>query len=203
MPPPRLASPRRASPRLAAQVSRAEVSPLRCREQSAPTAEASHAAPPPCVRSKSAPAELQLPPDHPPAQPALGCIKRRYAFFVGLAVGVLAPVSSVSYIWRAELSAGVSLGVGHVTNLTNRTFGDLANITWPSESYEQMVRLMPQRTWLAKLTSTPRGLRWVRTGYAYQPPALGTYRRRRAACPQGPAYCTYGVRVPASGVGYV
>ena len=38
----------------------------------------------------------------------------------------------------------------------------------------------------AKLTSTPRGLRWVRTGYAYQPPALGTYRRRRAACPQGP-----------------
>ena len=143
MPPPRLASPRRASPRLAAQVSRAEVSPLRCREQSAPTA-----APPPCVRSKSAPAELQLPPDHPPAQPALGCIKRRYAFFVGLAVGVLAPVSSVSYIWRAELSAGVSLGVGHVTNLTNRTFGDLANITWPSESYEQMVRLIPQRTWL-------------------------------------------------------
>ena len=142
MPPPRLASPRRASPRLAAQVSRAEVSPLRCREQSAPTA-----APPPCVRSKSAPAELQLPPDHPPAQPALGCIKRRYAFFVGLAVGVLAPVSSVSYIWRAELSAGVSLGVGHVTNLTNRTFGDLANITWPSESYEQMVRLIPQQ-WL-------------------------------------------------------
>ena len=96
----------------------------------------------------SAPAELQLPPDHPPAQPALGCIKRRYAFFVGLAVGVLAPVSSVSYIWRAELSAGVSLGVGHVTNLTNRTLGDLANITWPSESYEQMVRLIPQRTWL-------------------------------------------------------
>ena len=162
-------------------MSRAEVSPLRCREQSAPTA-----APPPCVRSKSAPAELQLPPDHPPAQPALGCIKRRYAFFVGLAVGVLAPVSSVSYIWRAELSAGVSLGVGHVTNLTNRTFGDLANITWPSESYEQMVRLMPQRTWLAKLTSTPRGLRWVRRRYAYQPPALGTYRTHRAACPRAP-----------------
>ena len=52
-----------------------------------------------------------------------------------------------------------------------------------------------------ELTRTPRGLRWVRTGYAYQPPALGTYRRRRAACPQGPAYCTYWVRVPASGVG--
>ena len=33
--------------------------------------------------------------------------------------------------------------------------------------------------------------------------ALGTYRRRRAACPQGPAYCTYGVRVPALGVPYV
>ena len=47
----------------------------------------------------------------------------------------------------------------------------------------------------AKLTRTPRGLRWVRTGYAYQPPALGTYRRRRAACPQGPTYSTYWVRV--------
>ena len=55
----------------------------------------------------------------------------------------------------------------------------------------------------AELTRTPRGLRWVRTGYTYQPPALGTYRRRRAACPQGPAYCTYGVRVPASAVLYV
>ena len=32
---------------------------------------------------------------------------------------------------------------------------------------------------------------------------MGTYRRRRAACPQGPAYCTYGVRVPASAVLYV
>ena len=98
--------PRRASPRLAA-----------------PTAEPSHAAPP-CVRASSAPAELQLPPDQPHGPPALGCIKRRYYFFVGLAVGVLAPVSSVSYIWRAELSAGVSLGVGHVTNLTNRTLGE-------------------------------------------------------------------------------
>ena len=43
----------------------------------------------------------------------------------------------------------------------------------------------------------------MRTGYAYQPPALGTYRRRRAACPQGPAYCTYWVRVRATGVPYV
>ena len=55
----------------------------------------------------------------------------------------------------------------------------------------------------AELTRTPRGLRRVRTGYAYQPPALGTYRRRRAACPQGPTYCTYWVRVPASAVPYV
>ena len=45
-----------------------------------------------------------------------------------------------------------------------------------------------------ELTRTPRRHRWVRTGYAYEPPALGTYRRRRAACPQGPTYCTYGVR---------
>ena len=55
----------------------------------------------------------------------------------------------------------------------------------------------------AELTRTPRGLRWVRAGYAYQPPALCTYRRRRAASPQGPTYSTYWVRVPASGVGYV
>ena len=52
----------------------------------------------------------------------------------------------------------------------------------------------------AELTRTPRRLRWVRTGYAYQPPALGTYRRRSAVFPQGPAYCTYWVRVPATGV---
>ena len=39
--------------------------------------------------------------------------------------------------------------------------------------------------------------------YAPWPPALGTYRRRRAACPQGPVYCTYWVRVPATGVPYV
>ena len=58
--------------------------------------------------------------------------------------------------------------------------------------------------WLPnELTRTPRGLRRVHTGYAYQPPALGTYRRRRAACLQGPAYCTYWVRVPASAVPYV
>ena len=37
-----------------------------------------------------------------------------------------------------------------------------------------------------QLTRTPRGLSWVRTGYAYQPPALCTYRRRRVACPRAP-----------------
>ena len=55
----------------------------------------------------------------------------------------------------------------------------------------------------AELTRMPRGLRRVRTGYAYQPPALGTYRTHRAARSQGPTYCTYGVRVPAWGVWYV
>ena len=30
---------------------------------------------------------------------------------------------------------------------------------------------------------------------------MGTYRRRRAACPKGPAYCTYWVHVPATGLG--
>ena len=47
------------------------------------------------------------------------------------------------------------------------------------------------RQFLSKLTRTPRGLCGLRTGYAYQPPALGTYRTHRAACPQGPTYCTY------------
>jgi len=55
----------------------------------------------------------------------------------------------------------------------------------------------------AKLTRVLRRLRRVRTGYAYQPPALGTYRTHRAARSQGPTYCTYGVRVPAWGVWYV
>ena len=35
------------------------------------------------------------------------------------------------------------------------------------------------------LTRTSRGLRTVRTGYAYQPPSCCAYRRRRAACPRG------------------
>ena len=48
-----------------------------------------------------------------------------------------------------------------------------------------------------KLTRAPRGLRSARTGDADQPPALCTYRRRRAACSQGP---THWPRVPASGV---
>ena len=44
-----------------------------------------------------------------------------------------------------------------------------------------------------KLTRTPR---------PSQPPALGTYQRRRAAWPQRATYCTYWVHVPASGVPY-
>ena len=44
--------------------------------------------------------------------------------------------------------------------------------------------------WYApELTRAPRRLRAVRTGYAHQSPALGTYRRRRAACPQAPRAC--------------
>ena len=57
--------------------------------------------------------------------------------------------------------------------------------------------------WGPELTRTPRGLRWVRTGYAYQSPALGTYRRRRAACPQSLTCYQYWIRIPASGVRYV
>ena len=54
--------------------------------------------------------------------------------------------------------------------------------------------------YLPELTRMPRSLRWVRRGYACQPSAYRMYRRRRAACPQGPAYSTYWVRVPATGV---
>ena len=57
--------------------------------------------------------------------------------------------------------------------------------------------LMASERSAAKLTRTPRGLRTVRTGYAYQPPACCTYLRRRAVCPGGRHYCMYAVRVPA------
>jgi len=40
--------------------------------------------------------------------------------------------------------------------------------------------------WRAVLTRTSQGLRAVRTGHAYQPPACCTYRRPRAACPGAP-----------------
>ena len=53
---------------------------------------------------------------------------------------------------------------------------------------------------LARFTRTSRGLRTVRTGYAYQPPACCTYRRLRAACPSAPRTVRTAVRVPASGV---
>ena len=49
----------------------------------------------------------------------------------------------------------------------------------------------------AALTRAPRRLRGVRAGSAYQPPALCTYRRRRAACPQGPTSCVLALGVPA------
>ena len=65
----------------------------------------------------------------------------------------------------------------------------------------RLARLQPGQG--AELTRTPRCLRWVRTGYAYQPPALGTYRTHRAACPPGTTHCTYWARVPASAVPYV
>eukprot|EP00964_Phaeocystis_antarctica_P130169 scaffold94046_cov54-Phaeocystis_antarctica.AAC.1 len=50
----------------------------------------------------------------------------------------------------------------------------------------------------AVLTRTSRGLRTVRTGYAYRPPACCTYRRLRAACPWGRL-----MHLPASGVPHV
>ena len=90
---------------------------------------------------------------------------------------------------------------------------DFGEQWWPTRTLSQaeywpLARVQRLKDWLlarpdARLTRTPRGLRRVRTGYAYRPPALGTYRRRRAACPQGPAHCTYWVRAPASGVLYL
>ena len=61
----------------------------------------------------------------------------------------------------------------------------------------------PNIKWGPELTRTPRGLRWVRTGYAYQPPALGTYRTRRAACPQRHALYVRGTRTSLGRWGYV
>ena len=84
---------------------------------------------------------------------------------------------------------------------------DAARVRWRDQlNVQKVVDALLVEDWRGddlyptELTRTPRRLRWARTGYTYQPPALGTYRRRRAACPQGPAYCTYWVRVPASGV---
>ena len=54
--------------------------------------------------------------------------------------------------------------------------------------------------WDAELTRTPRSLRRVRTGHAYQPPASCTYQRRRAACRQGATFSACWERVPAFGV---
>ena len=46
----------------------------------------------------------------------------------------------------------------------------------------------------------PGGLRTVRAGYAHQPPACRTCRRRGAACLRGATHCTCAVHVPASAV---
>ena len=84
---------------------------------------------------------------------------------------------------------------------------DFGEQWWPTRTLSQAeywphARVQRLKDWLlarpgARLIRTPRGLRRVRTGYAYRPPALGTYRRRRAACPQGATYRTYWVRVPS------
>ena len=58
----------------------------------------------------------------------------------------------------------------------------------------------PRGSW-SVLTRTSRGLRTVRTGYAYQPPACGTYRRHRAVGAPRHAHRMHGIS--ASGVPYV
>ena len=61
--------------------------------------------------------------------------------------------------------------------------------------------IMSMQQFGAMLTRTSRGLRTVRTGYAYQPPASCTHQRRRAAAAPPCVRCTR--TVPASGVPYV
>ena len=99
-------------------------------------------------------------------------------------------------LWKARYGRALTvLRLEHMLDHLGRAAATLAamlGLPRPSAAWQR-----------PELTRTPRRLRWVRTGYAYQPPALGTYRRRRAACPQGAAYCTYWVRVPATGVPYV
>ena len=74
-----------------------------------------------------------------------------------------------------------------------------------TESSQSSPSLQAALDWLlqlcqTRLTRTHRGLRRLRTGYAHQPPAYCTCRRRRVACPQGPTHGAYWVRTPASGV---
>ena len=123
------------------------------------------------------------------------------------AAGVAAARGALRHGRRGLKGGGGNQGGGEVL-----TAGDLLNYTGNPSDYDTGRFCMIGGSscpagqfcaYFAELTRTPRRLRWVRTGYAYQPPALCTYRRRRAACPQGPTYSTYWVRVPASGVGYV
>ena len=70
---------------------------------------------------------------------------------------------------------------------------DAARVRWRDQlNVQKVVDALLVEDWRGddlcqtELTRTPRRLRWARTGYAYQPPVLGTYRRRRAACSPGP-----------------
>ena len=70
---------------------------------------------------------------------------------------------------------------------------DAARVRWRDQlNVQKVVDALLVEDWRGddlcqtELTRTPRRLRWARTGYAYQPPALGTYRTHRAACPQAP-----------------
>ena len=86
-------------------------------------------------------------------------------------------------------------------------FGAHANQYYPLDiSYfkssldTSILNTLWNKYWIATLSASP--VRSRADTYAPRPP-LGTYGRRREPCPQGPAYCTYWVRVPASGVPYV
>jgi hypothetical protein len=110
------------------------------------------------------------------------------------------PITSSPHLAQA-LSLALTLAPARVRPLGPTTLTSVPPPTAtppPSASRYKASRYKASRSqpWL---TRAAQGLRTVRNGYAYRPPAYCTYRRRKAGCPGAPSCCTHRVRVPASG----
>ena len=81
----------------------------------------------------------------------------------------------------------------------------------PSPNRAMLAAMLDDHGEISELTCTPRGLSGVRTGHAYQTPALGYVPEAQGGLPPGHRVLyvlyaldvQYGVGVPASGVGHV